>query len=624
MGLKNIAAPAAIRAGIWLAALANGLSAFPSDDPSSPDAWPAPTGTEIGGGLPAGYEPSGAVWHTRLGQLFLVSDDGWVSRMDSDGGSPVTWTPGGDIEGITIADPDSDYLYIGIENPDTIREFDFGTGALTGKSWDLTAWMTGDANQGLEALTYVPAGEHPYGGTHPGGLFYAGLQADGRIYVFAVDLDVSGSVSYVDVIQPYAGLSDISGLHYETATRTLYAVFDSWNLLLEMDSAGTIIAAYRLAGDNQEGVALDLSCPGTEADIFIAEDAGEVWRYEGYPIACAAPTATATPAPSPTPPATPSPSPSATPAPSPSPSVPPSPTPSVAPSPAPSSTPSPAPSSTPAPSPSPTPSVSPAPSPSPSAPPSPGPTASPQPTATPVPASSRAVLGDYNGDGTAELALFRPSTGGWFLRGVTSAVFGAAADIPAPADYDGDGAWDRAVWRPGTGKWMVSGITAFFYGAENDDPAPADYDGDGTAEAGLFRPVSGKWFQRGISKFSWGVADDLPVPGDYDGDGTDDAGIYRPGRGKWFVRQVTRVSYGAADDVPAAADYDGDGTIDIAVFRGAAGRWFVRGITRAYYGVSTDLPASGDYDGDGTADIALFRSARGKWFVRGLTSALYG
>ena len=49
------------------------------------DPWPGGTGVEIGGDLPAGYEPSGIVWHPRLELLYLVSDDGWVTRMDEEG-----------------------------------------------------------------------------------------------------------------------------------------------------------------------------------------------------------------------------------------------------------------------------------------------------------------------------------------------------------------------------------------------------------------------------------------------------------------------------------------------------------------------------------------------------------
>ena len=284
----------------------------------TPSAWPAGAGTEIGSLLPSGYEPSGLVWHQRLGVLFLVSDDGWISWMDQSGNSPVTWTPGGDLEGIAVADADSDYLYLGVEDPDSIREFDLTTGALTGKSWDLTPWMTGAAGEGLEALTFVPDGDHPYAPSGSGGLFYAGLQADGRIYVFDADLARSGVVSHIDTIEPYPGLTDLSGLHYHAETGVLYAVFDTWNLLLEMETDGTVIEAFLLPGDTQEGVTLMTSCPASATSIFIAEDAGEVWRYDGYPVIClatptpsptatAVSTATATPPPATPPPATPTP-----------------------------------------------------------------------------------------------------------------------------------------------------------------------------------------------------------------------------------------------------------------------------------------------------------------------------
>ena len=104
---------------------------------SSADPWPGDAGTEIGnvgspGGLPTPYEPSGAVWHERLGVLLVVSDGGSVSRMDADGQNVTTWIPGGDLEGIAIVDPQSDLVYLGIEHPDSVQEFDLSTGMLTG------------------------------------------------------------------------------------------------------------------------------------------------------------------------------------------------------------------------------------------------------------------------------------------------------------------------------------------------------------------------------------------------------------------------------------------------------------------------------------------------------------
>jgi len=76
------------------------------------------------------------------------------------------------------------------------------------------------------------------------------------------------------------------------------------------------------------------------------------------------------------------------------------------------------------------------------------------------------VPGDYDGDGRADLAVFRPASGEWFLR-LSSGAFGGTIhrqwglafaphnDVPVAADYDGDGKTDFAVWRTGTGTWYV-------------------------------------------------------------------------------------------------------------------------------------------------------------------------
>lgn len=242
--------------------------------------WPADTGAEIGqmgdaGHIPDDYEPSGAVWQTRLSRLLLVSDSGLVSETDEDGGNATTWDVGGDLEGITVADPESDLVYLGCENPDGVREFDLSTGALTGNSWDLTPWMTGPGNQGLEALTYVD------------GLFYAGLQNDGNIFVF--DLLPGGSVQYIRMIPSPGGRAQISGMHYDSESGVLYAVYDPYNEILEMTADGELLREYPLAGDNQEGIAVVPECASATATLFIAEDDGDVMRYGGYPVSCGSP-----------------------------------------------------------------------------------------------------------------------------------------------------------------------------------------------------------------------------------------------------------------------------------------------------------------------------------------------
>jgi len=245
------------------------------------------------------------------------------------------------------------------------------------------------------------------------------------------------------------------------------------------------------------------------------------------------------------------------------------------------------------------------------------------PSPTPYLPPSAVDSGDYDGDGTDECAVFRPSSRTWLTPGAPGTVFGISGDLPVPADFNGDGAADLACFRPSTGLWAVRNLTQAVYGASGDIPAPGDYDGDGTSAPGIFRPAVGAWYLRSLTRCYFGISSDTPVPGDWDGDGAKDIAVFRPASAFWAVRGWTRFYFGLNGDRPVPGDYDGTGW-RAAIFRPSSGYWAIRGLSRYYFGTSGDWPLPADYDGDGEDEAGVFRPGTGVWHIRDLTQLSLG
>jgi FG-GAP-like repeat/NHL repeat len=255
---------------------------------------------------------------------------------------------------------------------------------------------------------------------------------------------------------------------------------------------------------------------------------------------------------------------------------------------------------------------------------------------------------DYDGDGRAELMVYRPGNGSWYkstssssFTGGTATQFGLSGDVPVPGDYDGDNTNDLAVCRPSTGVWFIlqsataTMITVALPGsASGDVPVPGDFDGDGKTDPAVYRPSIGVWTVIASTtgqpfRIALGRGTDIPVPGDYDGDGRTDAAVYRPSTGIWLIRFSSTanntslaIQWGLSADVPVPADYDGDGKTDLAVYRPATGVWYILTSSSGYasslaiqWGLTGDTPVPADYDGDTRADLAVYRPAIGTWFI---------
>lgn len=241
-------------------------------------------GTEIGSALLALdplFEISGAVYHPSRGTYIVVSDEGQIAEVSVLGSVISQWNLGSsyDLEDVTLVNLTSSVVYLADENSASAIAFDLATGMLTGKSWNFASYVYETADgAGLEGLTFVPDGHHPFGVTVSGGVFYAGWQYDGDIYVFEPNLS-TGAATYREELHLEKGITDLSALSYDRATKILYVVYDGFDRLEQRSADGTLLSVAVLPGSNQEAFAAYSGCSTATPTVLVGEDGGGMKVY---------------------------------------------------------------------------------------------------------------------------------------------------------------------------------------------------------------------------------------------------------------------------------------------------------------------------------------------------------
>ncbi len=220
-------------------------------------------------------------------------------------------------------------------------------------------------------------------------------------------------------------------------------------------------------------------------------------------------------------------------------------------------------------------------------------------------------------------------------------------------DFNGDGLSDFAIYDPLLGEAAVSTSRTFAFlpkdvwirgfGNISTTPFLGDFNRDGKTDWGIFD--NGTWriaYSNGMDAFqtpvTWktgfGVTGDRPVAGDFNGDGLLDAGIFKPSTGRWEIALSNGSGFGTqtvwhanfgANQTPFSGDFNGDGLLDIVSVNESTGAWRValsngsafldRGIWVSNFGAGKQ-PVVFDCNGDGVTDIGFYDYAAGTIQVR--------
>jgi len=273
-------------------------------------------------------------------------------------------------------------------------------------------------------------------------------------------------------------------------------------------------------------------------------------------------------------------------------------------------------------------------------------------------ASYEVVVGDFDGDGKTDVGAVDKAHGRWYIRSSRNDKCGVGSSPSLPnyipcgwqwggmssafnivvGDYNGDGIADRAIYN-GPNLFVISSLAT--------DSTVAD--GFFTVRGGANNYIPWGW--------SWGWTPDgtMIMPGDFDGDGITDRAVYEKNSGKWsslstrIGGETTELTWrwlnGKANvklwqynfigsnhkkTIPIVGDYDGDGVDDLVHVEKSTGKWIYfsslegKKVTigkdwKDWKNIKADsnrVVLVGDFDGDSKMDPAFVDRTTRKFYVR--------
>jgi uncharacterized protein YjiK len=226
-------------------------------------------------------EPSGICFHPTRKTLFVVSDEGEITEIKTDGTPLFRMKIPGDLEGVTV-NPETGILYLIKEGEDIILEFDpdkreilrlFPLDRTYNDNPGFIEKQEGQFDNGIESIEFVENINHPEGGT-----FYIGNQWDPPC-VMEVLIPIKTSrkktaKAHILRVLPL-DIHDPAALFFDPKTGLLNVVSDADNILVEVSLDGKIVREYAFLGDEQEGIARD-----DEGYLYIAQDSGGILKVK--------------------------------------------------------------------------------------------------------------------------------------------------------------------------------------------------------------------------------------------------------------------------------------------------------------------------------------------------------